>query len=510
MSETKLITKTDEEFQPTRKQAQKLTFAQLNELIQRNVSKTLSKSYTQYAKESVKNYVQNPSNNLDNIREVSRFLERNSTLYRKILTYYASTPLFYYNLTQLNDYTKSVNSSKIIKDYQNVSKQVHGFNIKKEGFTAIYNTVRDGMYVGFSYTDDTHTFLMPLDIKYCRIYGKNSAGQWIVYFNAAFFSGDNVAYVEGLNGDTAGVWDKCFVDGYQAYQNDRNAQWFRLTPERTFCMIAGSDDQFDVPLPLMSGLFISLMDLSDMEQIIADKTELENYKLLVSKIPLIQGSDEIDDFAVSIDLIQNMQALIDAAVPDLVGTAISPMDLDVISFDKSNNTDNTDKLSQSVQNLFNNAGVSQIVVAGGMSSNSVGLKHALQNDTANIWVYVNRFESWLNFYITQNLSEDYVLSMHPVTWYNRDDYIKEAKESATLGGDPLHYLTALGDTPYIAWQKLNFSNALGIRNLMIPLKTSYTDSANNGEGGREEKDVTDLSPEGVKTRDKDKNGSENN
>ena len=85
-----------------------------------------------------------------------------------------------------------------------------------------------------------------------------------------------------------------------------------------------------------------------------------------------------------------MQALIDEVVPELVGTAYSPMDLEMITFPKSNTTEANNELAQSVQNIFANAGASQLVISGGSSTNSVGLKHAIQNDISTCWGLVNK------------------------------------------------------------------------------------------------------------------------
>lgn len=502
MSETKIINQSDidEANKPKRDFAQKLTFAQVQELVQRNVTRNLSKRYTQYTKENVKTYLQNPSSNLTNIIEISRFLERNSMLYKKIISYYASTPLFYYNLIQDNDLSKKLNGNKIAKDFYAVAKNLQGFDIQKEMYNAIYCTVRDGMYVAFQYGDEETSFLFPLDIKYCRIYGQNEAGQWIVYFDKNFFSGDNKIYVEGLDGDTTGCWDQVFIDGYK----DSDNKWFRLPPERTFCLIAGTDDQFDVPLPTFAPLMVSLMELADIESIIASKTELENYKMIVSKIPLIDGSEDVDDFAVSLDLARMFNNALEEAVPDLVAAVTSPLDIDTVEFKSNARADDTDALGQSVQNLFNNAGVSQLVVAGGSSSNSIGLKYSILNDLANIFIFVERIESWLNFYIKENISEGYRIKIHKISWLNREDYQKEMETLATLGGSAMDMLTSHGDTPYEALQKLNFENALGIKSLMIPLRTSYTQSSNS-TGGAPQKDETELSPEGAATRDGEKN-----
>lgn len=509
-NETKLITRSDEEFHQKREYAQKLTFEQLKELIQRDVTKSLNKTYTQYTQDLTRTYLQNPATSLSNIIELSRFLERNSTLYKKILNYYASAPLFYYSLIQENDLTKSITANKSLKDFYSVAKQINGINLAKDMYNAIYCTVRDGMYCAYTFFNEESTFFMPLDIKYLRIYGKNDYGEWVVYMDATYFSGNNNIYITG-DSEGNGAWPQEFIDGYNSYQSNSNARWFRLPPEKTFCMIAGPDDQFDVPLPLMAGLFVNLMQLSDLENIINSKTELENYKILVSKIPLVNGSEDVDDFAISIDLATLFNQQLSAVCPELVAAVTSPMDLDVLSFDKSNTTKDTDELAKSMNNLFNNAGVSQLVVAGGASTNSIGLTQALQNDLANIWVYVNRIESWLNYFIKVNISEGYKLKIHQISWYNRDTYIGFMKEMATLGGNPIDYFVcSTGKTPFEVINDVRFNAlALNINQWLIPLSSSYTQSSNSDTGGRPQSNDSDLTDEGVKTRDGNKNEGTN-
>ena len=92
---------------------------------------------------------------------------------------------------------------------------------------------------------------------------------------------------------------------------------------------------------------------------------------------------------------------------------------------------------------------------------------------------------------------------HRQTWYNRDDYINELKESATLGNNPLLYLTALGQTPYEVECGLRMSIQSGIRDMLVPLKTTYTDSGNTG--GSPTKSDDELSPEGIASREGEKN-----
>lgn len=517
VNETKLITKSadDNGYSLKRERAQKINFAQIQEILQRNVSSTSNKSYIQYTKDLIKTYITNPTSNIDTIREVSRFLVRNSMIYKKMIYYYATMPLFLYSVTQYNDLSKSITANKSLKGYEEVLRRLNTFNMQKELYTVIATTLRDGMYCGFMYdSEDDGMFLMPLDSKYCRIYGKTAEGEWIVYFNAAYFdSGNNKDFVEGVNGDGVGVWDQCFVDGYNAYKDQgRDFQWFRLTPEKTLCLIAGTDDEFETPLPYFLPLFVSLLDLIDLEQILMSKTELENYILLVSKIPMVEGSEDVDDFSISLELAQQFNSMLEQVVPDLVGVAYSPMAIDTVEFAKSNSTEDTDKLAQSMNNLFNNAGVSQLVVAGGASTNSIGLNHAIENDMSNVWTYVSRLESWINFYIKMNINEGYKFKYHQMTWYNRDSYITNMQSMATLGGNALDYFVCVtGKTPYEVLNDIRFNAlALNINQWLVPLQSSYTQSGNatNNKGGAPTKSEDEItSTETIETRDGDKNAN---
>lgn len=507
-NERKVITKTENsDYSSTRERAQKISFAKLQELLQRNVGKTFTKTFTTYTKELLRTYIQSPNSNQDNLREISRFLCRYSMLYKKLLMYYPSMPLFYYNITQLNDFTKEIDANKSIKNFQKVLKNFSAFELSKDSYSQMYMALRDGFGVYELYdSDENGKVFMPLDVKYCRIYGKTSDNQWIIYHDAAYFdAGNNKDFIYGVNGDGVGTWSQQHIQGYKGYkEKGRDFEWYRLDPNTTFCLTACADDEFYSPLPFFLPLFELILDDIDLQELINNRTALENYVLLISKIPLMNNTDQIDDFGLSLELVQQIQALIDDVVPDLIGTAYSPMEIEKIEFPRSNTTDANDELARSVQNIFSNAGASQLVISGGSSTNSVGLKHAIQNDMSTCWTLVEKIESWYNHYLKNVISDGYVFKIHKITWYNQDEYQNMMKDAATLGGSALDYLTSLGNTPYEAYCKLTFENAIGIKNLMIPLQSSFTQS-NKNDGKNHMKPDDELSDNGISTRDGEKN-----
>ena len=153
--ETKIttITQPQSDYTYKRDKAQTMTFAKMQEILQRNVSRNSNKTFTQYTKDLVKTYVQSPSANQDTLREISRFLCRNSMLYQKMIMYLASMPLFYYTITQTNPLYEEIDPEKAMKDYQKVLENFDRFSLKKDMYTALYLGIRDGIYVGFVYDD---------------------------------------------------------------------------------------------------------------------------------------------------------------------------------------------------------------------------------------------------------------------------------------------------------------------------------------------------------------------
>lgn len=513
MKERKVITKTDEsDYSTKRDRAQKISFEKIKELLQRNVTKTVSKTYTQYTRELLDTYAQSPLNNIDNLREISRFLTRVSMLYKQMISYFSTMPLYTYNITPLSDYSTDYNFDTQLKNYEKVLKIFHRFKMSKELQNVVANVIRDGMYVGYLYNNDTDgMFFMPLDIQYCRIYGKTPEGEWIVYFDATFFDkSNNSDFINGINGDGVGTWDKCFIDGYNDYKSKgRNYQYFRLPPETTMCIIASTDDEFYIPLPYFLPLFKSLLNILDTENLVAAKDELQNYKLILNKIPLL-NSDQIDDFAISLELVNYFDELLREIVPDLVGVGTIPYEkTETIDFDKSTSTSDTDSLNKAMNNLFANAGINKLIVSSGDSSNANGIKYSNANDLGKISVYIRRIESWLNYWIKTNVTDGVYLQIFDQTQYNRQDFISEKKDAASFGVNKMDYLCSLGDDPYVAYNKIRFESFLNINSYAKPFPTSYTQSSDN-KGGAPEKDESELSSEGQATRDSGKNEDKGN
>ena len=476
-----LIPKKEDKQQKVVSRATALDFKKtekLKELILQDIQRGRTQSFTQYTKSLVKQYLQNPYSYRTQIVGVSRFLWRMSTLYKKVILYYATMPLYNYNLVQKMEFMKEPDKQKIVSDYEKVLKHINKFNFKNEFAVAMAIAIRDGVYYGFMYDNgENGMFLHMLPTEYCKIRGKNEAGQWIVAFDLTYFSiGQNVIFVEGIDGDTSGCWHECFQEAWREYQNSSNKQqtrWFIIPTEYTITLLSSLDDDFENPLPFLSSSFIDLLDIIDYSQLLADKTELDNYKLLLLGIPLIDG-DVVDDFKVSEGLAEAYRQAIKSIVPDLVGVGLLPgLSLETVSFSQSSTADTTDIVSNSIRNTYKTIGVSEPVVSSADADSAAGIKHSLNNDSAYAYLLVERLENNFQYYIDQNISDNYLFSILRQTWYNEYDFIEAVRQAATLGSSAMVFLEAQGYTPYEAYCQIIFENAIGIKDIMIPLLSSY-------------------------------------
>lgn len=483
--------------------AQAFNFAELKNILMQNVSKTSTKTFVQYSKERLQTYLTNPASNIDNIRDISAFLYRVSQNYKTLINYYSLMPLYSYNTTYITkDWAQAPATDEFIKNYQEVCKRLDNMNLRTVCPQIVSNTIRDGICVGYTYDDDDSFFVSFLDPKYCKISALADRNTYVVKFDAMFFdTGSNKEFLYGVNEDGEGVWDEAFKTGYEDYKaNGTNFRWFELPVERVICTICGDDPT--LPLPYFLNIFNSLLDLLDYEALIRSKTELENYVLLVSKIPLLKNSDQVNDFAVDLDLVRATQAVIDEVAPQLAATCFTPCEIEPIFLTNKNQVDDTNIYAEAMDNLFSTIGVSKALFAG--EANSVGLRHSIRVDESIAFNFLKRIEANIQRYLKLNISEDFTFKFHEVTIFGVDEYKKALKEEVSLGSPKKLDWATIDKSPLEVMNSTLMENALGLVDMWVPLSSSFTQSGDSDTGGAPTKDGDELSDEGIASRDKNK------
>ena len=502
-------TKSMEELAQFTEQQKKLAWAQQlkNALQLIDLENIPSKTYTVYNKESLRTYLRNPlsDNNSKQLRKLSQYLYVLSAQYRKIIAYFASQiDASLYNVIPNVSMVEENDDEKILQDYEEVLKWLEKMNVPMWIFSVLVTCWREDVFYGYIYYDDSseqdvNSFLvLPLDPDYCRISSVNYDGTLNVAFDFSFFNNSsNQKYLE--------YWDKEFTTKFNSYQNDSKLRWQELDPERSVCFKVNYD-QTDRVIPPFASLFESIIDLIDLQSITSAKDQLSIYKLLVAKIDTITGSKDPDDFEIDLNTATQFYSKMLGIVPEEIGIVLSPMEITPITFEKSD-TDDVNQISKANSNLWEAAGVSQILDNERLTG-STAVTAAMRFDglysikplLAQIEARVNKF---LDYILPDNGMRVKYL---PITPYFKDEAIKQVKEACTLGLPMKTQLaTLMGMSPLDMNSMLHLeNNVLKLQDKFIPLQTTYTQNGENESGGQV-KDDGELSDEGAETRDKDKN-----
>lgn len=467
-----------------------------------------SKTYTVYSKESLRTYLKNPlsDNNSKNLRKLSQYLYVLSSQYRRLISYFASMiDLTAYTVIPNVSMVEDNDDEKILQDYEAVLKWIEKMNLGGQIFSQLITTFREDIFYGYIYYDDSaeqdvNSFIiLPLDPDYCRISSVNYDGTLNMAFDFSYFN--NASNAKALE-----WWDKEFTTKFNAYNSDSKLRWQELDPERTW-VLKFNYDQNDRIIPPFAALFENIIDLVDLQSITSLKDKLSIYKLLVAKIDTINGATDPDDFAIDLDTAVDFYNKMLGTVPEEIGIVLSPMEITPINFEKSD-TDDVNTISKANSNLWEAAGVSQILdndkLTGASAVRSAQILDGLFAQNPLLWQIQARVNRWLDFILPDNgMRVKYI----PVTPYNKDEKIAELKDAASLGLPvKMQYMSLLGISPLEAYSMAHMeNNILKLQDSwMYPLQSSYTQNGENESGGQTKK-TTELTDEGDKTRDGEKN-----
>ena len=471
------------------------------QLIDLTTSKT--QSYTVYSKDNLRTYLQNPSTeaNQKNLRNLSEFLYTVSHVYRRLVLNKANQfdAKSYIVYPRLNDNGEVEESS--YQNYIKTSNYVQGMHLDTQIRKCLIKAWLDDVVYGFCYgnPEEDNFFIHILNPDYCKISSVDYySGKINFAFNFSFFDGSNSFYLD--------IYDPVFKKMYNSYKSDSKLRWQELPPEKTFCLKI-NEENLDYPIPPFSGMFNSLIDLVDLSQIQAVKDELSAYKLIYGIIPTISGSKEVDDFAIDLELANQFYQKLQGIVPDGISLGLTPFALDSIDFNQ-NAAEDTNIVNKAYQNLIEAEG--DIVLNSNKITNSESFKRAMMVESATAMSVVPQFNTFVNFYIKNNLGiEDVIVEFSDVSKYFKDDKIDQLLKLGGYGVPIKNQLISLlGISPAQARSLEYLEDKLGLAKTkwVSPLVSSNVQSGNidNGDGsdGRPKKDDSEIGSDGVATRDK--------
>lgn len=489
----------------SRTEQAKAAYATVQDILQLiNLEQTRTLTSTTYNKDNLRSYLQAPATetNQKNLRKLSDFLYNISQTYRRMINYKAEQitckSWTAYPVISLVD---EVDTEKLMQEYEQITHIVNNMHMETQMPKIGQRMWKHDIFYGYTYGDPENEgtfYVHPLNPDYCRIYSASfHHGVLGIAFDMSYFR----TYPDDLE-----YFDAEFTTLYRQYERD-NIKWKELPLERTVCFKINIDN-LDYPIVPLSGLLEDIINLEDLQAVQSVTDELSAYKMIWAKIPTISSTKEVNDFAIDLQLANDFYRKLADLVPDGVNLGLSPMDLDVLEFNKNSAAEDTNTLNKAYTQLIETNG--SIVLNSNRITNSESFKKAMQVECIDAMKPVTQINAWINLYLKLNYDiENWVVEFSDVSPYFVEDKIKTLKEAGQYGVPvKLEYASLLNLNPVKERGLSVLENMLGLgtTDWITPLVSSNVMSglSKNGDGsdGAPTKDGDDLSDEGVATRDK--------
>lgn len=445
-----------------------------------------------YSKDQINNYTD--SNNEQKLREVSNYFFFSSGQYRRLVQYYTNILTYDYIVVPKVKDEKSYGARNFEKDYQMILDYTDNSYIEETERFITFVTILDGVFYGYEKQIDNIVSIKQLPPRFCRSKYKIN-GTYGVEFNLNFF---DMYKDTNLKIKLFDMFPDEFLGYYLDYKAGKTKEWVQLDPRFARC------HKFqDQPKPLLSDIFLELMDLKEYKEMDKSRSKLDLYKLITQKLPTDKETGlPLLQLEEAKALHSNAKKMINQEGIDVL---TSPLDVQAVNLQERGSTvkDNIERATKSVYEV---AGTSKILFSSGSDGGSIGLSQSIKTDESVLFPLLDQYKRWRdNAFkkMVKNGKYSFEIIFPKITIYNRKEMFDMYKEAATFGYPKTLLSVAMGIKQTTFMNLINLENKyLNLNEVMIPLQSSHTQSDSSG---RPELQDEKLSVNGRKAKDNETN-----
>lgn len=469
-------------------------FKALEKLIWRDLNNNpKSQTFYKYTKQQIIDALKDPQKNEKTLRNAVIYMYGASPHFRRIVQYFAGLSDLSYLVLPYNIDVSS-NKGDLHKKFIKAAEYVNKFDIKTQCRDILTVCFREDTYYCTARESGDKITFQQLPSDYCSI-SSLSSNVFNVTFDFSYFDSDETLLQ---------YYPTEFTTKYNAYKKNRNLKYQDLDPPFSFA-IKANKEIVNYSLPPFAGILRNLYDIADYEDLKLTKTELENYALLVMKLSVDSEGNWIMDYKKAVEFWQNL----DHVMPEEVGSVLSPLPIEKISFDKSGGTSDSDKISEAENHLWSAAGVSSLLFNNEKAS-SAALLLSIKSDQSITYSIVQSIECALNRILqSQSLGKNFRISILDISPYNREEMTRQYLDAARYGMPTISmYCVAIGLRPEEIESVNYFENdILGLPKKFTPLQSSNTLSSSSPGRPSNSSQGIPLDGSGEQTLDGDENAN---
>ena len=416
--------------------------------------------------------------------------------YQRLLLHYA-TILKYTGLLIPNpNFGKDLSEQYITKKYNNAIAFIDNAKLPKLFTHIAIKVLRDGCYYGvIQGVTDKSISILDLPIFYCRSRFKDKEGNDIVEFNVTYF---DTIHDKEYKKKALAAYPKEVVNWYRRFKARKtNDPWCYISPGVGFCMSL-IDDR-----PIFLNIIIAELEYDEAKDINKERDLEEIRKILVQHIPhlqdgglLFEPEEALEMHRGAVDMLKKNENL---------SVLTTYADADAI-VSKTSNDNALNSVDKALSNIYATAGSSSQLF--GTDSN-LSLGTSITNDMALMMILAQKLENFITSIVNErygNSNIAFTYKILPISYYNQKEYVETSLKLANSGYSFILPALAMD----ISQRELGNikdleNNVLKLKEKLLPLSTSYTET---GNVGRPEKDAQDKSAKTIANEESlDRGGS---
>lgn len=470
-------------------------FATINKLITRDLNNnTTSPTFSKYTKDDIATYLSNPYTYERQLRAAVIYIYGASSHFRRLIQYFVGLTDWAYIVSPYKTDPKVTSANTINRNYRKSLNFLSSMNIKTQFPKILTVCLREDTYYGTFWLSNDGVTLQQLPSEYCSI-STVEGNVANVTFDFSYFD-SRQALLE--------FYPPEFKKKYNMYLKNRTTKWIELDSPTSFAIKCNADI-LDYAIPPFAGILREIYEIEDYKELRMSKTALENYAMVVMQLGMDDDGNWSMDYNKAVDFWRNL----DAVLPEEIGSVLTPMPVNKISFEKSN-TASTNTVAEAEEALFSAAGVSSLLFNNEKASaNALAL--SIKADQAITYGIVKSIEDMVNRLLqAQAFGKNFKVTILDVSPFNRKEVGDMYLKAAQFGLPTVSMYAASQGLNQAELDSMNLleNEVLEIKKLFIPLSSSNTQSGSaidskgaTDEGGAPTKETGDMTDSTEKNRE---------
>ena len=443
-------------------------------------------TFSLYTRDKISDYIGNPYRYEKQLRRAVTYIYGASPHFRRVIQYFVGLTNLAYIVEPYRIDPRKANAKTINNNYRKVLNALSSMNIKTQFPKILTVCLREDVFYGYFWVTQDSITIQQLPSDYCSI--SSIEGNVLnVTFDFSYFD---------VNSALLEYYPPEFKTKYEQYQKQRMSRWIELDSPYAFAIKCNADI-LEYAIPPFAGLLRDIYDIEDYRNMKKAKTALENYAMIAMTLPMNDEGEWLLDYEKAREFWENL----DEVLPEEVGSVLTPMEMNKISFEKSN-TGDTDTVTQAEENLYTAAGVSSLLFNNVRASANALLLSIKADQNITYGLVKSIFDAVNRLIQAQAYGKNFHIEPLDVSVFNQKEMADAYLKAASYGLPTISAYAATVGIGQAELDSMSFleTDVLGLQDMFRPLISSTQMSSEDleskgatDEGGAPTKDIGEVS-----------------